>query len=140
MCGQTRCQGRFCKPVSFLVSRNAYMRRDSCYDHLGLRWYIFKKIVKAFQIFSFKCFTPQAFDCGQAVGVNDKSHSWCPRGNNVIPISLKGENQTPWCPRGNNVIPISPEGRTKPLVVKGGITLLQSVLREEPNPVAFKGE
>ena len=48
------------------------MRRDPCYDHLGLRWYLFKKIVKAFHIFSIKCFTPQPFDCGQAVGVNNK--------------------------------------------------------------------
>ena len=39
--------------------------------HLGLRWYLFKKVVKAFHVFSFKCFTPQAFDCGQAVGVNN---------------------------------------------------------------------
>ena len=48
------------------------MRRDQCYDRLGLRWYLFKKVVKAFHIFSFKCLTPQAFDCGQAVGVNNK--------------------------------------------------------------------
>ena len=72
MCDQARCQGRFCKSVSFLVSRNAYMPRDPCYGHLGLRWYLFKKIVKAFHIFSFKCFTPQDFDCGQAVVVNNK--------------------------------------------------------------------
>ena len=48
------------------------MRRDPCYDHLGLRGYLFKKVVKAFHIFSFKCLTPQAFDSGQAVGVNNK--------------------------------------------------------------------
>ena len=48
------------------------MRRDPCYDHLGLRRYLFKKVLKAFHIFSFKCFTPQAFNCGQAVGVNNK--------------------------------------------------------------------
>ena len=79
MCGQARCQGRFRKSVSFLVSRNAYMRRDPCYNHLGLRWNLFKKVVKAFHIFSFKCFTPQAFDCGQAVGVNNKIIKFCGR-------------------------------------------------------------
>ena len=47
------------------------MRRDPCYDQLGLRWYLFKKVVKAFHIFSFECLTPQAFDRGQAVGVNN---------------------------------------------------------------------
>ena len=34
--------------------QNANMRRDPCYDQLGLRWYLFKKVVKAFHIFSFK--------------------------------------------------------------------------------------
>ena len=64
VCGQARCQGRSCKSVSFLVSRNANMRRDPCYDQLGLRWYLFKKVVTAFHIFSFKSLTPQAFHCG----------------------------------------------------------------------------
>ena len=73
VCGQARCQGRFCKSVSFFISRNANMRRDPCYDQLGLRWYLFKKVVKAFHIFSFKSLVPQALDCGQAVCINNKS-------------------------------------------------------------------
>ena len=46
------------------------MRRDPCYDQLGLRGYLFKKVVKAFNI---KCLAPQAFYSGQAVCINNKS-------------------------------------------------------------------
>ena len=52
--------------------RNADMRRDPCYDQLGVRWYLFKKVAKAFHIFRFKCLAPQAFDGGQAVCINNK--------------------------------------------------------------------